>query len=93
MNRRTSWVLLLAVGAVVFVVSAMWWTDFLTSNLCHDAGGVIKNGECVGAVTAIPILWDAPWQRIAVTLLPPGVLAVIVVAVIWALKRRERETP
>jgi hypothetical protein len=87
MNRRASWVLLLAVGVLVFVVSAMWWTDFLTSNLCHDAGGDIRNGECVGAMTAIPILWDATWQRIAVTLLPPGIVAVIVVAVIWTLKR------
>ena len=88
MNHRASWVLLLALGALVFVVSAMWWTDFLASNLCHDAGGDFKNGECVSAMTAIPILWDAPWQRIAVTLLPPGIFAVIVVAVIWKLMRR-----
>lgn len=91
MNRLAGWILLLAVGAVVFAVSAMWWTDFLASNLCHDAGGVIKDGECVGAMTAIPILWDAPWQRIAVTLLPPGIFAFIVVAVIWTLKRRRHD--
>lgn len=93
MNRRVSWVLLLAVGAVVFAVGAVWWTDFLSSDMCHDAGGIIENGECVGAMTAIPYLWDAPWQRIAFTLVPPGVVAVIIVAVVWAMGRKEAETP
>ena len=75
----------------MFAGGTVWWIDFLSSNLCHDAGGSIENGECVGAVTTIPYLWEAPWQRIALTLVPPGVVAVITVAVVWAMGREKEK--
>lgn len=93
MKRRTSWVLLLALGAVVFAAGVVGWNDLLSTNMCHDAGGTMENGSCVGAMSGIPYFWDAPWQRIALTLIPPGVLAVTVVAVVWALGRKEKEAP
>jgi hypothetical protein len=92
-NRRTSWVLLLAVGAAVFAVSVVGWNDLLSTNMCHDAGGTIESGACAGAMSGMPYFWDAPWQRIALTLVPPGVLAVIVVALAWAIGRKGEKAP
>ena len=83
MNRRKRWVLLLGMAIVLFGASAAWWTGFLYSDSCYDAGGIMREGVCVASRFPVPWLWEAPWHRMAFSLVPPAVLAVIVTMIAW----------
>jgi hypothetical protein len=90
MKRPKGWILLLAVALVVFGASAAWWTGFVYSENCHDAGGTIRDGVCVGSRFPVPWLWEAPWHWIAFSLVPPAVVAAIVVVGLWIARQSEK---
>ena len=84
MDRRAKWILLLGAGVVAFAIGAAWWFDFLYSDSCYDAGGIIEDGKCVDARNHISFsLRDASWQGMLISLVPPTVFATLVVIVAW----------
>jgi hypothetical protein len=88
MGSRGGWAFLLVVAVSVFAGIAVWWNDFLYSDSCLDAGGMIENGLCVGARHYVPSFLEAPWQLKAFTLLPPAVVAAVILVMPWVVKRK-----
>jgi hypothetical protein len=92
MNSVARWIILLGLAVIAFGVSAVWWIDFVYRDSCHDAGGSIIDGICVGARTYIPWLWDAPWHQVLFSLIPPAVVSGIVVIAGWIFSQSGRRS-
>ena len=69
------------------------WLTFLEMDTCLDLGGVIEHGACVGSHYPVQTFWNSSWQFKAFAVLPPGVLALVVVAVISAIWRHMSAVP
>lgn len=63
------------------------WLAFLEVDTCLDLGGVIEGGTCVGSPYAVRTFWSSPWQYKAFSIVPPALLALVVVAAISAFIR------
>ena len=86
-NSRTKVTSVAVATVLIFVVVAVWWTDFLYTDACLDAGGKIEAERCVGARHSVPALWQTPWPNIALGLLPPTIGAIIFAMVAWRASR------
>jgi hypothetical protein len=92
MRSVTRWIILLGLAVISFGVSAVWWIDFVYRDSCHEAGGIISKGACVGARSYVPWLWDAPWHQVVFSLIPPAVLSGIVLIAAWIFMQSGRRS-
>jgi len=87
MNSRARFASIAGPTALIFVVAAVWWIDFLYSDACLDAGGRMEGEVCVGARHPLQPFWSGPWTSIALSLFPPAIGAAMFFAVAWATSR------
>jgi hypothetical protein len=73
--------------AACFVVDVAGWIHILVVDRCFDYGGAFENGVCIGTATPAPTFWDYLWPLDPLlVLVPPAVLAAVVVSVmVWYL--------
>ena len=84
----------IAVAIVIFSVSLFWWSEFLISDACFDAGGVWNwdTNECRGVEGFESRQW--PIAMRILQLVPPAVLAavcgvIVYIAILIVERRRE----
>ncbi len=84
---------LLLVFVTMFSLTFPPWLAFLEMDTCLDLGGGIENGVCVGSPHPVRTFWNSPWQFKAFSVVPPGLLALVVVAAISAVWRSMSAVP
>jgi hypothetical protein len=77
--------MILLASTIVMLGGYTWLAaQFLYLETCVRAGGHLEpSGVCIGARRSIASLWDAPWQGIALVVIPPSFAAIAILLLAW----------
>jgi len=96
MKLRAATPILIAATVLVFAVTFSWWSEFLISDACYDAGGAWEwdTNKCLGVEGFESRQWPIAMRFVQLTL--PAILAAVIgfgiYVVILIIQRRLEAT-